>query len=37
LRHVQGATFTNCTSQAAAPDARSALATDDVSGLTGSP
>jgi polygalacturonase len=37
LRHVNGATFTSCTSTAAAADARQKLVTDDVSALTGSP
>jgi hypothetical protein len=37
LRHVDGATFTSCTTTVLAPDARPLLATDDVGGLTGSP
>jgi polygalacturonase len=37
LRHVTGATFTNCTSSFAATDARPTLVTTDVSGLTGTP
>jgi hypothetical protein len=37
LRHVAGATFTNCTSSVAATDARQKLVTDDVSGLVGAP
>jgi len=37
LRHVQGVTFTNCTSTAQATDARQVLVTDDVGGMVGSP
>jgi hypothetical protein len=37
LRHVAGATFANCTSTAAASDARQVLVADDASGMTGSP
>ncbi|HUJ61232.1 MAG TPA: glycosyl hydrolase family 28 protein [Kofleriaceae bacterium] len=37
LRHVQGVTFQNVTSNVAASDARQKLVTDDVSGQTGSP
>jgi hypothetical protein len=37
LRHVQGVTFANCTTTSAAPDARPALATDDVTGLVETP
>jgi glycosyl hydrolase family 28 len=37
LRHVQGVTFDSCTTTLANPDARGALVTDDVSGISGSP
>ena len=37
LRHVAGVTFTNCTSSAAATDARQRLVADDVTGLAGEP
>jgi hypothetical protein len=37
LRHVDGVTFTSCTSMAASADARPRLMTEDVTGLTGSP
>jgi hypothetical protein len=37
LRHVHGATFTNCTTSVATSDARQRLVTDDVAGLVGSP
>ena len=37
LRHVHGVTFTDCTTTAAATDARPAIATADVTGMTGAP
>jgi polygalacturonase len=37
LRHVRGVTFDSCTSAVAAGDARGALVTADVTGLTGAP
>jgi hypothetical protein len=37
LRHVSGATFTNCMSNAASADARQVLVTDDTSALVGGP
>ncbi len=37
LRHVEGVTFSSCSSAVASPDARQELVTDDVSGLIGSP
>jgi hypothetical protein len=37
LRHVSGATFTNCMSNAATADARQVLVTDDTSSLVGGP
>ena len=37
LRHVQGATFSACTTTVASPDSRQELVTDDVTGLVGSP
>ena len=37
LRHVTGVSFTNCTTSVATADARPKIATDDVSGLVGSP
>ncbi len=37
LRHVQGVTFSNCTSSAAQADVRQKLVTDDVGGVVGTP
>jgi hypothetical protein len=37
VRHVRGVTFDGCTTASAAGDARSALVTDDVTGLVGAP